>query len=96
MKKKLVITIVLIALLTAWVGVAYADYSAVAISFDKPRFCVCPLSADDGGSGKYYGLGYSFSINGYLDADSNYQVDEYTYKIFGISIKQGEANPNKG
>ena len=52
--------------------------------------------AEDGGSGKYIGLGYSFDIDGHLDIDGMYQVDTYTYKIFGITIKQGEVNYNKG
>lgn len=96
MKKKIVFGIIIVVLLVAWLLIAYADYSKVAISFDKPRFCITSVIADDGGSGKYVGLGYSFYINGHLDADEGYQVDTYTYKIFGITVKQGEASPNKG
>ena len=54
------------------------------------------MTADDGGSGKYIGLGYSFNIDGHLESNGKYEVDTYTYKIFGITIKQGEANPQKG
>ena len=96
MKKKIIILAVIAVLLVAWLGVAYADYACVAISFDKPKFCIATTTADDGGSGKYIGLGYSFDIDGHLTADSWFDVDNYTYKIFGIMVKQGEANPQKG
>ena len=87
--KKIIVIVVAIALLLAsWIGVAYSDYSKVAISFDKPKFCISRNIADDGGSGKYIGLGYSFDINGHLDADYGYQVEKYTYKFLCIIIKQ--------
>lgn len=96
MKKKIILLIVIGVLLVSWASIAYSDYVKVAISFDKPNFCIATTTADDGGSGKYIGLGYSFDIEGHLNADNGYQVDSYTYKIFGITIKQDEANPQKG
>lgn len=96
MKKKIIQLIVIAVLLVSWLSAAYSDYSKVAISFDKPRFCILVNGADDGGSGKYTGLGYSFNIDGHLDFNDGYQVDSYTYKILGITIKQGEADPQKG
>jgi len=79
-----------------WIGIAYSDYAKVAISYDKPKFCLLINGADDGGSGKYVGLGYSFNIDGHLESNGRYEVDTYTYKILGITIKTGEASPNKG
>ena len=97
MKKKIIVLIVIAILLVSWISIAYSDYANVAISYDKPKFCVSTMLADDGGSGKYIGLGYSFDIDGHLDFSSRkYEVDTYTYRIFGIIIKQGEANPQKG
>ena len=96
MKKKIVFGVIIVILLVAWLLIAYTDYRAVAISYDKPHFCIASVTADDGGSGKYVGLGYSFYLEGHMDADNGYQVDKYTYKIFGITVKQGEANPEKG
>lgn len=96
MKKKNIILVLIVVLLVAWGGIAYSDYADVAISFDKPRFCITTMTADDGGSGKYIGLGYSFDIDGHLESSGRYEVDAYTYKVFGITIKQGEANPQKG
>ena len=96
MKKKIIILAVIAVLIVSWLSIAYADYAKVAISFDKPKFCIATTTADDGGSGKYIGLGYSFDIDGHLTADSWFDVDSYTYKIFGITVKQGEADPQKG
>ena len=96
MKKKIILWIALVIILVLWAGIAYSDYAKVAISFDKPHFCIATMTADDGGSGKYIGLGYSFDIEGHLDADKGYQIDSYTYKILGITIKQDEADPQKG
>lgn len=93
-KKIIIISVAIVVLLASWIGVAYLDYSEVAISFDKPKFCVSQNIADDGGSGKYIGLGYSFFINGHLDADGEYQVEKYTYKFLGITIKQDELCDN--
>lgn len=96
MKKKIIILAVIAVLLASWISIAYSDYAKVAISFDKPKFCMLVNGGDDGGSGKYIGLGYSFIIGGHIDADDGYQVDSYTYKILGITVKQDEANPQKG
>ena len=96
MKKNISITVIVAVLLISWACIAYSDYADVAISFDKPKFCILLHGADDGGSGKYIGLGYSFDINGHLDADNPFEVDNYTYKILGITVKQDEADPQKG
>ena len=96
MKKKIIILVAIVVLLVSWASIAYSDYADVAISYDKPKFCISTMTADDGGSGKYIGLGYSFDIDGHLENNGKYEVDTYTYKIFGITIKQGEANPQKG
>ena len=96
MKKKIIFLIAVVVLLVLWLSIAYSDYADVAISFDKPQFCISMMTADDGGSGKYVGLGYSFDLDGHLDVDNGFEVDSYTYKIFGLTVRQGEANPQKG
>lgn len=95
-RNRTVLLIAILLLLASYIGISYSDYSEVAISFDKPKFCISTMTADDGGSGKYIGLGYSFDIDGHLESSGKFEVDKYTYKIFGITIKQGEANPQKG
>ena len=96
MKKKVIILVAIIILLVAWGSMAYSDYADVAISFDKPKFCITTMTADDDGSNKYISIGYSFNLDGHIESNGKYEVDKYTYKIFGITIKQGEANPQKG
>jgi len=96
MKKKIIIISIIAILMLIWIGIAYSDYAKVAISYDKPKFCLLINGADDGGSGKYVGLGYSFNIDGHLESNGRYEVDTYIYKILGITIKTGEASPNKG
>ena len=60
MKKKKTI-IAMICILVLWIAIGVVDYRRVH-SFEKPVFCVDTEPADDGGSGKYIGLGYSFDI----------------------------------
>lgn len=79
--------------MVSWGSVAYKDYARVAISFDKPKYCVLLGSNDD--KDAYLGLSYSFVIDGYLQNNEKYEVNAYAYKIFGITIKQGEASPQK-
>ena len=47
MKKKIIILAVIAVLLVSWLSIAYADYAKVAISFDKPQFCIATTTADD-------------------------------------------------
>ena len=96
MKKKIILLVLIVVLLVSWASIAYSDYADVAISYDKPKFCISTMTANDGGSGKYMGFGYSFDIDGHSESNGKYEVDTYTYKILGITIKQGEANPQKG
>ncbi|MFV0315116.1 MAG: hypothetical protein ACK5I7_08450 [Anaerotignum sp.] len=91
--KKVIITSIIIVLIVAlWFKIAYTDYCRVGIDWDKPNFCILVNGAKDGGSGKYMGLGYSFDIDGYLDVETGYQIDKYTFKILGISVKEDEIN----
>ena len=47
-------------------------------------------SADDGGSGEYIGLGYSFDIEGnFMPEDEVSGVTAYRAKIFGITAGSG-------
>lgn len=87
-KKIIIIPIIIIVVLAIWLKIAYTDYCQVGINWTKPNFCIVTNGADDGGSGKYVGLGYSFNIDGRLDTDKGYQVDSYTFKVLGITIKE--------
>ena len=84
-KKKIIITIVSIVVL--WLCVVIIDYSRVH-SFEKPIFCVGAELADDGGSGRYIGLGYSFDIEGnFMPEDEFPGVTKWTFFLFGIEVQ---------
>ena len=66
-KKLLILPIILVAVVGIWLQIAYTDYCLVGINWKKPRFCILTnAEIQDGGSGKYIGLGYSFDIEGNL------------------------------
>ena len=87
--KKRRITAMLLAILVLWLAVFAADYYRVT-RFEKPVFCVLTNSFDDGGSGNYRGLGYSFAVEGnFMPEDEFPGVTRYHIKLFGIHLKSG-------
>ena len=89
-KKKSVI-IAIIILLVLWIAIGLIDFFRVS-SFERPIFCRLDVenSYDDGGSGKYNGLGYSFDIMGNFMPEDEYPgVTKYTYYIFGSEVSAG-------
>lgn len=89
MKKKIIITIVVIALL--WLAVGLVDYFRVT-KFEKPLFCVSRASVYNGAENYLHcqGIGYSFEIAGNFDTtDELSGVTKYTYFIFGNEICSG-------
>lgn len=86
MKKKKTI-IAMICILVLWIAIGVVDYSRVH-SFEKPVVCVDIELADDGGSGKYIGLGYSFDIKGNFMLEDEFPgVTKWTYYLFGIELQ---------
>ena len=86
-KKKIIIAIACAVVL--WIAVGIVDYGRVH-SFEKPIFCVGTELADDGGSGTYVGLGYSFDIEGnFMPEAENPGVTSYRGYIFGIEVIRG-------
>ncbi|MDD7643699.1 MAG: hypothetical protein PUK75_14750 [bacterium] len=84
-KKKIIISVVCAIVL--WIAIGIIDYSRVH-SFEKPIFCVGTELADDGGSGKYDGFGYSFDIIGnFMPEDEFPGVTKWTYYLFGVEIQ---------
>ena len=87
MKKKLILCTSLI--ITLWIGLGLIDFFRVK-SFERPLFCIATETFDDGGSGHYIGLGYSFDIMGnFMPDDELPGVTEYKYYIFGFEINSG-------
>lgn len=88
MKRKNKLGIILVAL-TLWLTMGITDLGLVR-DFERPVFCLLVNGADDGGSGTYVGLGYSFEIWGnFMPEDELPGVTYYRYKIFGLDICSG-------
>lgn len=87
MKKKMIL--ILSIVLIIWMSVGITDYARVH-SFEKPIFSIPTVTADDGGSGRYIGIGYSFKITGnFMPEDEFPGVTKYKYYLFGIDVKSG-------
>jgi len=87
-KKKRILSVILIVLIL-WVVLFGTDFYRVT-RFEKPVFCVLTDADDDGGSGRYRGLGYSFSIEGNFMPEEEYPgVTRYHAKWLGIHLKSG-------
>ncbi len=87
MKKRLAVVIGVIAAL--WLAAGVIDFWRVT-HFERPVFCLLMDGADDGGSGAYIGLGYSFDIEGnFMPEDRSPGVTAYRAKIFGITVGNG-------
>ncbi len=80
-KKVLLVVLAIILLLIAFCGIY--DYRRIS-SFEKPIFTLSQ-TADDGGSGDYYGIFYSVNLSGEL-RDGSYYISQYVYSILGIEI----------
>ncbi len=87
MNKKLrAILIVLGAVLVLWGTVFFVDYSR-ATSLKAPIFVVSAgVTADDGGSGTYYGLGYTVYVKKSIDPDYGVTVRAVEMRMFGNVI----------
>jgi hypothetical protein len=80
---------VLCGLLMLWFAVGVVDLFKVK-AFEKPLFTLKVETADDGGSGMYYGLGYAFKIKGnFLPEDEFSGVTHYQYYLFHHLVLEG-------
>ena len=88
MKKRKWLAVIL-AVIVLWLAVGMTDFFRVYY-FERPVFCVLVNGADDGGSGTYVGLGYSFAIQGnFMPEDAFPGVTRYRYRIFGLDVCEG-------
>lgn len=64
------------------------DYWRTIHSFEKPIFAQVYEGADDGGSGRYFGIGYYIDIEGnFMSLDEFPGVTEAKFMLFGIEIQ---------
>ena len=85
--KKMVIAI--LAVLVLWMCIGITDFALVH-NYRRPLFCICTESMQDGGSGEYSGLGYSFYIEGnFMPEEKNPGVTSYRGYVFGKEVSRG-------
>ena len=85
--KKIVIAI--LAVLVLWMCIGITDFALVH-NYRRPLFCICTESMQDGGSGLYSGLGYSFYIEGnFMPEEQNRGVTSYRGYVFGKEVSRG-------
>lgn len=83
------VLIVFCIILILWGVIGSVDFFRVK-SFEKPLFTLAIETTDDGGSGLYYGLGYSFDLKGnFMPEDELPGVTHYKYYIFNKLIAKG-------
>lgn len=93
-RKKVIIAV--ICVIAVWLIMGIVDFALVH-SYHRPLFCICTEPMQDGGSGKYVGLGYSFDIEGNFMPDTETpateekkpKVTSYTGYIFGQEVSSG-------
>ena len=81
--KKVVISI-LVILIVLWGVIFFIDYSRCS-QFKEPIFVVAGETADDGGSGTYYGLGYKVKMEKNISAETGpilVKVEMYIFDKF--------------
>ena len=91
MKKKTlkIVSIAIAVSLALWITTGAVEFLRVK-SFERPLFAVTGITADDGGSGMYYGVGYSFAIEGnFMPEDEIPGVTRYEYYLFGKLVSEG-------
>ena len=83
------IVIAVLAMVVLWLCVGITDFARVH-NYKKPLFCIGVNMADDGGSGNYVGLGYSFYIEGnFMPEEKNPGVTSYRGYVFGKEVSRG-------
>ena len=77
---KVVLKIVII-LISLWVIIFTIDFIRCS-HFKMPIFVVAGDTADDGGSGTYYGLGYKVEVKKHISADFDGQLEKIEMYMF--------------
>ncbi len=94
-KRLLTVLIIAAALLLAAAVMGCVDYDRVVNRGERP-ICAVTIGAgfDDGGSGRYYGLGYGFEIEGNFVPmyPGEGGVREWSFYIFGVEVASGAAD----
>lgn len=93
---KKILLIVIAILLILWAVIFVVDYSRCN-NFKEPIFVVASNTADDGGSGIYYGLGYKVNIEKTISAEYGptlLKVEMYMFNKFIAGAIADTSNDN--
>lgn len=94
-KRLLTVLIIAAALLLAAAVMGCVDYDRVVNRGERP-ICAVTIGAgfDDGGSGRYYGLGYGFEVEGNFVPMYTGEggVREWSFYILGVEVASGAAD----
>ena len=83
------VVIAILGIIVLWLCIGITDFVLVT-NYEKPLFCIGVDLADDGGSGKYAGLGYSFYIEGnFMPEEKNQGVTSYRGYIMEKEVCRG-------
>lgn len=82
--KKIIITILAVTVLL-WCSAFATDYIRCT-KMQDPVFAKAFVTADDGGSGTYKGLGYTIEIEKHIDADFGVMTDSVEMRLFGALV----------
>ena len=94
MKKSIKILIsIIVVLIVLWEIIFFIDYSRCS-NFKEPIFVVTRDTADDGGSGIYYGLGYKVKIEKTISAEYGLTLVRVEMYMFDKFIAGAIADVN--
>lgn len=83
------VVIVILAFVILWSSIFVIDYSRCN-NLKMPIFVVSKETADDGGSGTYYGLGYKVKVKKYISANYGVQLESlemyFANKVIAAAI----------
>ncbi len=84
MKKKAIkigVSLVML-LLVLWCAIFVTDYTRCG-ALQEPLFVVAGSTADDGGSGVYYGLGYTVVMQKHLSVEYGVVIESVQMMVLG-------------
>ena len=89
MEKKIkILIIILLVVMSLWGIIFTIDYFRCT-NLKMPIFTIPENTADDGGSGTYYGLGYSVEVEKNISAEYGTQIEKIEMYIFDNFIGGG-------
>ncbi len=95
-----IILAIIVVLILCWLAMFSIDYNRVT-NLEMPIFVIGIDTADDGGTGTYYGLGYKVEVVKNISAEYGVQIQETEMYMFGKVIAgaiadYSNSNNNEG